>query len=67
MKTLRQISEMSGGNIAPTFYYIQGNEDPGYVSTGLYLDNIWYDTGQVKKDEAIKAGLKYHCPFCNFN
>jgi len=61
--TLAKIKEETDGEITPEYYYEWGSEPAGFVSTGLYLDNVWYDTGEIRKDEAIKAGLKFHCPY----
>lgn len=61
--TLEEITEKTGGNIAPEYYYEWGSEPQGYVSIGLYLDDEWYGCGCIKKSEAIDNGLKYHCPY----
>ena len=61
--TINEIEEKTGGNISPEFYYEWGSEPQGCVSTGLYIDEVWYNTGYILKSEAIKMGLKYHCPY----
>ena len=61
--TINQIEEKTGGNITPEYFYEWGDEQQGFVSCGLYMDNIWYPCGQIPKQDAINRGLKYHCPF----
>ena len=46
----------------PEFYYEWGTEPAGFVTTGLYVDDVWKGTGLMKKEEAITKGLKYNCP-----
>lgn len=48
---------------APKYYYEWGNEPAGYVSTGLYKDDVWYDNGYMLKSEAIRSGFKSHNPY----
>lgn len=65
MKTtsIQEIEEKTGGNITPEFYYEWGDEPRGYVSTGCYMDDVFYNTGKISRKEATKMGLYFHCPY----
>jgi hypothetical protein len=60
--SIKEIEETTAGNITPEFYYRWGDEPAGYASTGLYLDDVWHNTGHIPINEAME-NLKYHCPY----
>lgn len=45
------------------FFFEWGNEKPGYVSVGHYVNDEYRSLGQMKKEDAVKEGLQHHCPF----
>ena len=63
--TIEKIKEITGGNIVPEFYYVWGHEHRGYVSAGLYLNDIYYSCDVIPRSDVVKYNLKYHCPFFN--
>lgn len=46
----------------PEFYYEWGNEPFGYVTIGMYVDDIFINCGQIKKSEALENGLVWFNP-----
>ena len=59
--TLKEIDEITGGNINPEFWYEKGDEPKGCVRTYCYMDKEMCPTGLMHKDEAIRI-LKFKNP-----
>lgn len=55
--------KITADNITPEHYYQWGDEPTGYVTCGLYLNDLWYNCGIISKKDAENNGLTYHCPF----
>lgn len=53
--TLKEINEITGGNIYPTHYKKVGNEPDGFVS--VFEKDLLYCCGQITESEAVKNSL----------
>jgi len=48
----------------PEFYFEWGNEGQGNVTVGYYNpDDEYRCLGHMTRDEAIRKGLRYYCPY----
>jgi hypothetical protein len=55
--------ENSQTKITPTNYYEWGDEHPGYVTIGAYVNGVWRNMGQIKKCAALTFCLTFHNPY----
>lgn len=45
------------------FYYVWGNEKPGYVTTWELIKGEVRNTKQEKREDVQKQNIVYDCPF----
>lgn len=46
----------------PQFYYQWGDEKPGCVSVGAYVNDVYVYIGQMTWEEKRERDLPFHCP-----